>query len=506
MRLSHSSKTVLAMMRLLLVCTTLAAQCSRALALLPSPNSFYGVGARHGWHPRGELPQNTTDYLPPPSKDPWYRPPEGWQSKNAGEVLKIRVHAYPTINIKGCADTWQVLYRSTNSHGSPTWAVSTIFIPESHTNCSSTTPESCAHGIVSYQLATDSVWENACPSYLIQARDSWGEMRDLLAQGWILSTPDFQGPDAAYCTGKQTAYIVLDGLRATLNISSQLGMKTDKTKLGMWGYSGGATATEFAVEMAEKYAPEVKIDAAVIGGPTPNMTNVDIRMNSHAAAGLVITSLIGVTTQYPEARKHLSDRLKKSGLYNETSFMKVTDMTGLETLKLYQGQNIFNFFVNGEADAFHPIIQNIVDQEAVMGQHGVPKMPCRIYKAIDDEMSPASEGDALVKKYCDQGANILYHRNDQGDHNTEAWSGRKRMIDYLSYFLDGTSRIDVPSSGCKTVNVSIPFDPRGMLPEWMSQPMGPDGWPLDDNMKHFKQPQSASLGDPGHQLHGPKTD
>ena len=465
---------------------------------LASPFRMTDGNAHAQSAPRKELPPISSKYLPPPIDDPWYKAPEGWADHPPGTALKVRKHAYPTINIKHCADTWQVLFRSSNTHGAATWAVTTVFIPETHTNCSASHPEKCAHGIVSYQLASDSVWPNACPSYLLQARDPWGELRDMLAEGWILIAPDYEGPDAAFCTGKQTGYITLDNMRAVLNISDQLGMQRDKIKLGMWGYSGGAAATEFAIEMAEHYAPELKIDAAVVGGQTLNMTTVNQRINKNPAAGLVISSLLGITMQYPEGREYLLSRIKETGPMNRTAFLDVEQMTGLDALTIYYKKDIYDFFIDGEADMLHPMIQKIVDVDAVMGLHGTPKMPTFYYKAIEDEMSPASETDALLERFCNEGANILYHRNSEGDHNTEWWTGRKRMIAYLSVYLDGSKRLEVPATGCMTVNVSYPWDPTGMWPEWITSPIGPDGWPVDDDMHDWKLPQSAFLKLPPH--------
>jgi hypothetical protein len=65
--------------------------------------------------------------------------------------------------------------------------------------------------------------------------------------------------------------------------------------------------------------------------------------------------------------------------------------------------------------------------DAVTGHHGVPNMPMFVYKAIADEMSAASETDALVDNFCKQGANILYQRNDVGGDNEELWQGERGL-------------------------------------------------------------------------------
>jgi hypothetical protein len=445
--------------------------------------------------PRGELPPLTSKFNPPPASDPWYRPPEGWESSPPGTVLKIRPHAYPTITIRNVLDTFQLLYRTTDSHLQSTWGVTTVFIPKSHQNCSADASK-CARSVVSYQLATDSTWPNAMPSYLLQARDPWGEMRDLLAQGWFVATPDYEGPDAAYCAGKQSGHATLDGIRAVLSVGHNFGLRTDIAKVGLWGYSGGASATQFAVELAATYAPDLTgtIAGAVVGGPTPNMTTVCERMNNKPAAGLVIASLLGITVQNPEMRQFLTSRLKTTGRFNASEFLSTTQMTGLQALKRFYGEDIFQYFDAGRNDAFHPQMQALIDEDAVMGRHGVPNMPVFYHKASNDEMSPASESDALVDMLCGKGATVLYHRNRLGDHNDESWSGRRRTIDFLSSAMEGTKRMEIPAKGtCKTQDVSVPFDAIGLAPDWMFRPLGSDGFPLDE---FGKLPVSAAMASP----------
>jgi hypothetical protein len=42
----------------------------------------------------------------------------------------------------------------------------------------------------------------------------------------------------------------------------------------MWGYSGGALASEWAAELQVQYASEMDFAGAALGGLTPNVTSV----------------------------------------------------------------------------------------------------------------------------------------------------------------------------------------------------------------------------------------
>src|SRR3569833_2707285 len=400
-----------------------------------------------------ERPPERGNYLPPPSKDVWYRAPDGWEQSSPGDVLKVRPHAHPTINIRNCIDTFQVLFRTTDTHDRPSWAVSTVFIPKSHKNCNATNLEDCSHGVVSYQVPTDSVDVDAAPSYLLQARDPYGEIRDLLARRWIVAVPDYDGLYASFCAGVQSGHATLDGGRAVMKVAGQFGLRMDKAKYALWGYSGGAFATEFAAELAGSYAPDFKIAGVVVGGGSVNLTTTSEHMNNGSTTGLVVAGMIGITTQQPDARKYLLSRIKQTGPYNITSFTNVTTMTGMDALTYFFGQDVYKYFIGGRDDWLHPVMQQVYQKDAYFGRHGVPNMPCFYYTAIQDEMSPVEDTDALVNSYCKQGANILYHRNTVGHHNDELWSGRLRTYAYLAAVLDGAKPyLTIPEKGCLTQN------------------------------------------------------
>ena len=450
---------------------------------ISAPRGFpYALGAESL---ESSLPSRSVEnpwaefYLPPPSLDTWYEAPAGWEAATPGTPLKVRPRAYPTINIRNCNNTFQVLYRSSDTHGAPSWAVTTVFIPSSHASCDPSNPAAtnCSHAIVSYQVPSDSVWVDAAPSYLLQAREPYGEMRDLLARGWFVAVPDYEGPQAAYCAGKQAAYATLDGARAVLAVGAQFGLWMERARVGLWGYSGGAFATGFALELAKTYAPDLKLAGGAVGGPAPNLTTVAQLMNKKDTSGLVIASVVGVTVQFPHAREFLLSRLKQEGPFNATGFMAVVNMTGVDALVSYSMQNVYDYFQNGEADVWHPVIQDVIDKDAVMGLHGAPPadVPVFVYKAVADEMSLVGETDELVERYCKGGASVLYHRNTLGGHNDELWSGRLRTLDFLSHVLEvdnakkkmvSGSNLTVPDRGCLTQNVSVPLDVRDLLPDW----------------------------------------
>ncbi|GAB1320870.1 Lipase 1 [Madurella fahalii] len=401
---------------------------------------------------------DTGTYLPLPSWDPWYRAPDGWETAEPGSVLRIRQHAYnmTPIAIKNVRDTFQVLFRSTDSQENATWGVTTVFLPNKP-RCDASNLSNCTQPILSYQLPYDTSCLDASPSFGLQWGEPYGEMAAALARGWWVSVPDFEGPLASYGANIVAGHIVLDSIRAVLNASaSEYGLKN--ARVALWGYSNGASATEAAAEFAAEYAPNLKIAGAAIGGLAANVGAAGPLLSRTQVAGLLVQGIIGVTSQYPAQREYIVSRLNPSGPYNATEFFWASYMSGWQSLLYFCYVDIFAYFIGGQADLEDPQIVNMFLREGTLGQFGLPNTKVFMYHAVGDDMTPIKDTDTLVNHFCDQGANILYHRNHWGSHNDELLNGRQRALDFLGDVLDGSNILSAPATGCQTVDLTFMQD------------------------------------------------
>jgi len=403
-----------------------------------------------------ELAADPGTYLPLPSYDPWYKAPEGWEAAEPGTVLRIRPHAYtvnpiPILNVK---DTFQVLFRSTNSQGNATWGVSTVFIPQvSHCVAKA----NCTQAIVSYQLPYDTSCLDASPSFGLQWGDPYGEIGLMLGRGWWVSVPDYEGPLASYGASIVAGYITVDSIRAVIKAAdTEYGVKD--ARVGLWGYSNGASATDVAVEFAPKYAPELKLLGAAIGGLTPSLSTSGPLLTRTQVAGLLVQGIIGVTSQYPEQRAYINRRLNPTGLYNGTEFFWASYMSGWNSLLYFAYIDIFAYFMGGKPDLEVQALIDMFVREGTLGVFGTPDTPLFMYHAIEDDMTPIEETDAVVDKFCKEGSRILYHRNKWGGHNDELTNGRQRSLDFFGHIFDGETVLTFPETGCQTVNLTFMQD------------------------------------------------
>ena len=67
----------------------------------------------------------------PPSRDPFYTAPIGYERAAPGAVLRVRTALGLAEGIANCSSAYNILYRTTDSNYKPSWAVTTLLIPHS---------------------------------------------------------------------------------------------------------------------------------------------------------------------------------------------------------------------------------------------------------------------------------------------------------------------------------------------------------------------------------------
>ncbi|RMD39243.1 hypothetical protein DV735_g5887, partial [Chaetothyriales sp. CBS 134920] len=373
----------------------------------------------------------------PPLQDPWYTAPYEFENEAPGTILRVRPAPGNLSTIAGanCSAVYNILYRTTNSRYQPTWAVTTLFIP---TNVSA--------ALLSYQVPYDSAFLDASPSYSLYAGVG-GDVRYGLEKGWFVNVPDYEGPQASFSAGVLSGHATIDSVRAVLNGAKRFGLPSN-TRYALWGYSGGALASEWASELQVQYAPELNFSGAALGGLTPNVTSVLRAITGTVYAGLAPPSIIGISNQYPDRYQYLVSRLKPSGPYNRTAFLSAVNLTIGEAVLKFAGHNISDYFVDGLSDVLNPFTAKVTNSDGIMGYHGVPQFPLYAYHAVKDLVTPISDTDDLVNKFCKIGANIFYERITVGGHSAGAINGRSTALAWLETVLTGSYGSKYKTIGC----------------------------------------------------------
>ncbi|CAG8898826.1 unnamed protein product [Penicillium egyptiacum] len=171
----------------------------------------------------------------------------------------------------------------------------------------------------------------------------------------------------------------------------------------MFGYSGGAFATEWATEKRAWYARDLPIVGAVMGAPPPNVVKTYHNANNGKLAELNVAAVLGVMSAFPKVDKFIRDdfideEAKKLFL----SPLTKCSLTCGEITQGLAGANISSFFKQG--DYFLEEFKGTLEDIGVMGRNitwkNKPWYPLMIFNGDKDEITKPIEDTAeLVRKW-----------------------------------------------------------------------------------------------------------
>ncbi|KAI8632341.1 LIP-domain-containing protein [Xylariaceae sp. FL1651] len=427
--------------------------------LLPLSALLLPVLGRPNGIERRQVPNNAI----PPSRDPWYTAPAGFELAAPGTILRIRTDpSNITAIVAEASAAYNILFRTTDTLYRPSWAVTTFLVPKKPVGRSGNSSSKAA--LLSYQIPYNTADVDGSPSYLLSTEGAMAlfgvpaptdDITEALSRGWYVNVPDHEGPLASFLSGPQEGHIVIDSVRAVLSSKAFHGTPSD-TRSALWGYSGGSFASTFAAEVQASYASELDFAGMAIGGLVPNVTEV-LGDSQSQASPVIPAGLLGITSEYPKARQFLLGQLKTEGPYNATGFLATLHYSAGEAFATYAGQDMNDYFVRGlQGLVDAPELARVFGNNGFQGYHGIPQMPVFAYKAVHDEATNGiAASDAVITRYCDVGANILYRRNSIGGHSDEAYNGRPAALEFLSAVLDGSYAQRYNTTGCTWVDVSI---------------------------------------------------
>ncbi|HEV3361856.1 MAG TPA: lipase family protein [Pseudonocardiaceae bacterium] len=391
----------------------------------------------------------------PPQSDPFYQPPTGYQNTAPGTILKVRtvsVAAFAYLPQK--VQAWQLLYRTTDTQGDPEATVTTVLEPLNAT-------PAAGRPLLSYQVAEDSSAPQCAISYQLQQgsdnSNTVAEAEILLIdaaveQGWAVTVPDYEGPASAYTGGKQAGQAVLDGIRATENFSS-IGLNGAATKVGLWGYSGGALASGWASELQPGYAPELHVAGVAEGGLPVNLEHILNGINGGPFAGIAMSGIAGLAHAYPQLTDFLNTYLTPAG---KSAFATVNSECNAQNAARFAFTNVYQYF--SVSDPLSLPVPSQVLADDTLGQH-TPTAPMFVYQSVNDELVPHADVDAVVSKYCAAGANVTYQRDVLSEHVILAVTGAPDALNWLSDRFAGKPA----ASGCSTNDVASSLFSPGAL-------------------------------------------
>ena len=420
------------------------ATCGWALAagtsLLAAPLTAQSSGptGAGGGCPAVSCPPNGA--LPAlPSGDPFYRYSGDMAGVAPGTVLKSRAVAPKIMTEEPAVDATQVLYRTTGELGQPTVTVATVIEPLGRAKPT---------GVVSYQDPYDGLGPECDPSYNLQAgltpadpMVTPGAIADYVDAGFYVVVADYEGEQFDEAAGQEEGYATLDGIRAA---ESRLGLSAGSTPVALVGFSGGAIATDYATELAPKYAPRLDIVGAAEDGVAVDYAhNFEYVNGSPSWSEVVPAALVGLSRAFHvDLDQYLSAFGKEviAAVSGTCAGHVVVPTVTLQELFKPQYRDIFT--VPAFANMFNRLI---------MSRTGTPKGPLFLANGnsdgTGDGVMVAKDVEALAHTYCQRGVSVQFHEYKGLDHGQSFAPFSAGALAFLTACLHGRPVAD----GCSSI-------------------------------------------------------
>lgn len=376
--------------------------------------------------------------IPLPHDDPFYRDAGNLAAAAPGAVLRERP---VTTQVAGRVPVTseQLLYRTQDELGHPSQTVTTVIAPVGPVT-----------GIVSYLSFYDALGDECDPSYTLRGGDPGTQSNQqqtnvesalisgLVAQGYAVTVPDFEGEGLHWVAGQESGWNTLDAIRATeayLHVPAS-------TKVGLYGYSGGAIGGEWASELAPSYSPELHIVGTAIGGiPVDLAHNLAYVDGSQSWSGVIPAALVALGRAFEvDLSPYESDYGKQ--LAAAVAGECIGSFNGA-----YPGLKVAQLIKPQYADFVHiPVVTDIINRLIMGSTPGHPTMPMMMVvgnaDGTGDNVMVANDVAALAHEYCQQGVPIDFQVVNGADHTNAG----------LAFFPQGMSYLQARFAGQPPVN------------------------------------------------------
>lgn len=392
----------------------------------------------------------TTTAIPRPHHDPFYRytGSKPLQDIAPGTVLK---HRRVTLSLFGQGSTpipaEQLLYRTRDERRRPSVTVTTVVRPTGSPTATVGQPR----GIVAYLSFYDALGDECDPSYTLRGGDSGtaanrqqaqveeGLVTSLAAQGYAVTVPDFEGEHLHWVAGQESGWSTLDAVRAT---ESWLGAGRAGTPVGLFGYSGGSIAGEWAAELAPRYSPGLDIAGTAVGGvPVDLAHNLRYVNGSKDWSGVIPAVLVALGRAFGVRMRHYESAYGRR-LARKVSHQCIGSFNGA-----YPGLRVQQLVKHRYRHFLRvPAFARIVNHLIMGSTPGHPNAPMLLAvgdkDGTGDGVMVAGDVEALGYEYCHQGVPVQFQRFQGSDHTQAGAQFFPLAEDFLAQRMAG-----VPFSG-----------------------------------------------------------
>lgn len=392
-----------------------------------------------GGEPTSGSQDSLSNWVGKPGKSPeaphldnfYNRVPEDLTRYSNGALLSKR-NIGLSGTYSGIADAFEIRVRTEDAHGEPAMTIATVLTPSQQgARKFGTVP------VVVYQYSEDAASQDCAPTYQLFNR-AVPAIQSLLSSGFVVVVPDYEGQHSSYTVGHLSGKQILDAAQAAIALPN-VKRSNETASVGLWGYGTGAYVSAFAAEIADQYAPDLPLNGAAIGGTVANLLNWVNKMNSSPNSGLLVSSLLGMASQYKDVSDALNDNIVPN---RRSQFESASSRCAFQNAMHYFESNITSQYFTPGVDVM--ALKKVQDVYTLnnLGQN-TPKTSIYAYHGGDDELASATDLRAVLQKYCQNGATVRYNEIPGASHS-DAASQYDTVIDFLTSSLGGSP----PISSC----------------------------------------------------------
>ena len=355
---------------------------------------------------------------PEASAADFYTPP-ATITGNPGTILKSQPIPL-VLQIPGVKNQWpgnakKVMYASRDVNGKPVGVTGTVIEPTAPWTGKGPRPtvvvgsgtigqgDQCAPSkMMSFPMSVDIFKPTIGVNYTAP------EMYIFLLNGVRVFVTDYMGLGTpgvhTYVNRTETGHSMLDGARAAINAS---GAPKD-SPVGFVGYSQGGGAAASAAEMAQTYAPDLKVKASYAGAPPADLRKVLAAVDGTTISGVIGYAINGMNARYPAMREVLDKEANATGKakLKQLSTQCIGDTilsTGFQTTNGWtkSGKRLSEI-VSGYPEALKVLEENRIGQLK-------PNAPVYLQGGLNDDVIPYGQVKDLYKNWKAQGADVTFH-------------------------------------------------------------------------------------------------
>ncbi|GAB2703341.1 lipase family protein [Nocardia thraciensis] len=357
---------------------------------------------------------------PAPDPDPFYAAPADIAARNPGDVLDVRTQ--PNLPYFPTATVTLVKFRSSDSHGAPIAATTTILTPADHRP---------GAPLLSYQHIINGLGTQCAVSRALYAYDpnllyrAVPLLNTMLLRGWSVALPDHLGPRVAYGAARLGGQITLDGIRAAQRVSA-LGLADSPA--AMLGYSGGGMATAWAAALAPSYAPELRLAGSAAGGVPMNIATMAraLGLAPHPMFGLAMAAALGLEREYPD-RLPISDQLNATGLAVRDAMANGCTVELIAHGAMHSAAEL----AATTSLIDDPRVWEVGEENSLEVFDGIPSAPIFEWHTPIDPLIPVDAIDRTTDRYCRAGVPVQSELYSSPDHLAAAVLGFPAAVAWL---------------------------------------------------------------------------